>query len=213
MRRVSRPRPRPEKPTPTAWLQSDSESDTEDEAEDEAEDQGKKTTRLLRRGSQFQGQGPSVTGGEEEDKDQKAGGDGGDHHPRQSVVYFKHKKAINNARDTFGYTLLASFALLFLFSTWISLEEGKFPFNIDVFADVAYNRKKWGTPVAALVAGFVGAILVWMVQRKILVNSTTAVHGQVEKQLLQQGRMRVIKPKKPWALKQRHQHQHEQQPP
>jgi hypothetical protein len=121
------------------------------------------------------------------------------HRPRQSWLYSQHAELIRRARDATGYTAMALFLLLVLLTSWINLEEGRFPFNVDVIADMAYSRRKWGTPATALGLVALAGVFAVVLRSLLLTNMEAGVYHAVEGNLRSAGRLRKVDPRPPKA--------------
>ncbi len=120
-----------------------------------------------------------------------------DHSPRQSELYATRAKDIEHFRDVLGFIVYGLFMILILLSSWINLEEGKFPFNVDFMADMAYAKRKFGNPALALFVGFLTGLL--MVFGRLLVIRVTEskCYEALTADLERKGKLRKIKPHKP----------------
>lgn len=108
--------------------------------------------------------------------------------------FFKqHEKAIVQIRD--GMTMLLYFALfgVLSFTTWINMERGAFPFNVDVLAKIAYWRNQPGTPFIAFGIGLALAVIVVMARRKALGVVESSIGEQLTAELQKRGHLRKIK--------------------
>ena len=123
--------------------------------------------------------------------------DGSDHHPIQSRLYTDNKPLLMRIQKVLTNATIIAFVLMISISSWINLEEGEFPFNIDFVADAAYDKKKMGTPLMVLsVALFVGVVLLFVRLMMIAVTENT-VYNSLKEYLSTRGRLRLIKPLKP----------------
>jgi hypothetical protein len=119
------------------------------------------------------------------------------HQPRQSETFAKNRKTLKRIRDVTGYIVLALVIFLTLLTSWIGLEEGAFPFNIDFVADIAYSRHRLGTPALALFFVAMAAVMVYWVQHTIVSFTRDGVSKTVESQFARMGKLRIVRPVEP----------------
>jgi hypothetical protein len=134
---------------------------------------------------------------EEEEEGQQGQAKKRVHRPRQSSFYFEHSAAIKRARDRTGFISLALFLLVVGLTSWINIEEGRFPFNVDVLADMAYNRRSWGTPMAALLLVVCAGAAIVLGRIAALGAVEGTVHKVVESDLHARGHLATVQPLPP----------------
>ena len=78
-----------------------------------------------------------------------------DHKHTQSLLYYNNKDMIDNIQNSLSTIVTMSLVLLIFISSWKNMEQGSFPFNIGILADIAYAKHKFGTPALALFITFV----------------------------------------------------------
>ena len=113
----------------------------------------------------------------------------------EKTPFFKeHEKHITQTRDAMGYLLLAALFALLALSTWINLENGKFPFNIDAVAKVAYWKEHPGTPLMAFAGGLLLAMATVQSKRTVVRGMEAKIGESVTGALKENGQLRKIKP-------------------
>jgi hypothetical protein len=112
----------------------------------------------------------------------------------QTPFYKKHEDAIVQTRDAMGYILYAALGMLLALSTWINLERGDFPFNVDMMAKVAYWKQKPGTPLFAFGIGLLFAMLMVYSKRKVVRGAEATIAESFTQELGKRGHLRKIKP-------------------
>lgn len=120
-----------------------------------------------------------------------------DHKPIQSELYYDNKEMLKNAQTWIGGMVLFLILLMIFLSSWIGLEEGQFPYNVDFMADIAYSKYRFGTPVMALFITFVLGAILLQVRRFLIEITSTKCYEKVSEHLEANGKLRKIKPKPP----------------
>ena len=124
-----------------------------------------------------------------------------DHKPIQSQLYYENKDMLKKAQVWLGGFVMGLFLLMIFLTSWIGLEEGKFPYNVDFMADIAYSKYRFGTPALALVITFILGVVLLQVRRFLMQFGTNKCYTSVTEHLQAQGKIRKIKPKPPKALR------------
>lgn len=120
-----------------------------------------------------------------------------DHKPIQSELYYNNKEILQNIQFYTGFVVIGALLLMIFVSSWIGIEEGKFPYNIDFMADIAYSKNKVGTPTVALVITFIFGVILLQVRRKFMQLTSNKCYDVVNENLKASGKIRNIKPKPP----------------
>ena len=122
--------------------------------------------------------------------------DGDDEHidlVYKTPFFRKHEEAIVSTRDWAGFGISILLFIVIGLSTWIKLERGEFPFNVDFMAKVAYWRNAPGTPIIAFFVGFVLAVVLLFSRRKVVANVESSIGENVTGELERRGLLRNIK--------------------
>jgi hypothetical protein len=123
-----------------------------------------------------------------------------DHKPRQSVLFYENKEFLEKLQMWLYICLIVGFMFLILLSSWVNLEKGNFPFNIDFMADVAYSKNKFGTPMLALTMAFFAGLALLFGQRFLIGITQNKCYESLNEHLRVIGKIRKIKPQKPRAF-------------
>lgn len=120
-----------------------------------------------------------------------------DHCPIQSSLYANNEKLIDQILTIMYILLMMLFMGLIFLTSWKNIEKGKFPFNIDFMADMAYSKHKMGTPMMALFITFLAAVLFLFTRRLFLKVTEDKVYDKLMEKLKSLGKIRIIKPQNP----------------
>jgi hypothetical protein len=126
---------------------------------------------------------------------------GGEKRPRQSPFFFRYRDTIVRVRDRTGWAALALFGVVIIMTSWINLEEGRFPFNISGLADMAYTRGQPGTPGLALLLVASVGLVVLTVRIFALEHVDTTAASLTSNVLGSQGMLVPVRPKPPKSEK------------
>lgn len=121
----------------------------------------------------------------------------GEHVPVQSELYINNKERIKEINDILYVAIIVLFGIVVLLGSWKNLEEGKFPFNINFIADIAYANNKAGTPFIALVMVFFVGMIMYFGRIALLQVTETGLFNAVKDQLEKAGQLRVVHPVAP----------------
>lgn len=129
----------------------------------------------------------------EDDEDEKEC----DHKPIQSELYYENKEVLKNAQSWIGGLVIVLFLVMIFLSSWIGIEEGQFPYNVDFVADIAYSKHRFGTPALALLFTFIFGVILLQVRRMLMDVTSNKCYEKVTEKLKANGKLRKIKSKPP----------------
>lgn len=124
-----------------------------------------------------------------------------DHKPIQSKLYYENKEILKETQSYLSYIALALILTVIFLTSWIGLEEGKFPYNVDFMADIAYSKYRFGTPAFALFITMVLGVIFLYTRRFLMQFGTETCYKTITEHLQAQGKIRKIKPKPPKELR------------
>lgn len=122
---------------------------------------------------------------------------GGKHTPVQSHLYTNNKENIKGVQEMLYAMIIVLFASIVLIGSWVNLEEGKFPFNINFIADIAYAKNKTGTPIIALLMVFIMGMILYFGRLALLQVAEKGVVDTVKTHLNESGQLRLVRPISP----------------
>lgn len=111
----------------------------------------------------------------------------------KTPFFREHETLIVSARDWMGVGISILLFGVIALSTWIKMERGEFPFNVDFIAKMAYWRTAPGTPLVAFLVGFVIAVVALMSRRKVVAKVEAGIGENVVGELEKRGHLRKLK--------------------
>lgn len=120
-----------------------------------------------------------------------------DHCPVQSSLYANNEHLIDQIQTIVYVLVMVLFMALIFLTSWKNIEKGRFPYNIDFMADIAYSKHKMGTPMMALFMTFVAGVFFIFARRLFLKITEDKAYEKLVEKLKSWGKIRIIKPQKP----------------
>lgn len=102
---------------------------------------------------------------------------------------------IERARNILTYIGTGIMLLTLVLTIWINLEYGRFPFNVDFVASIAYHERQWGTPAIALFLGLVASVAFIALKTKCIEVIESGAQANVERSLAKWHRLKKIEPR------------------
>lgn len=124
---------------------------------------------------------------------------GYDHQPVQSSLYANNEERIDQLQSLLYMIVVVLFMVLIFLTSWKNIEQGKFPFNIDFMADIAYSRDRMGTPLVALMMTFVAGLMLVLMKRLFFQVTEEKIYQTLVKNLEGLGKIRSVNPIKPFS--------------
>lgn len=110
-----------------------------------------------------------------------------------SPFYSKHGKTVARTRDALVIILYVIVFFIVILTTWIKLQTGQFPFNVEPFAKASYSQNGWPWTVFIIVLfGFLALVVVRLVIIGLVENSIGTI---VENKLKKDGSLRKFEVK------------------